>query len=253
MRGSPGSTLRRARRAVRGAMRRLRRRRRGQSGRAAHRLAGRLGAGVGPDVARGAARAKRKPVIVSIGDMAASGGYYVASAGSEIIAQDQSLVGSIGVVGGKIVVEEPGRAARRERRAPARRGKHAGWDSPCKRVVARPAQAVRERRCTRPTSASSRASPRGAASRARADRADGAGPADDRAARARGRAWSTAQAASTRRSHARASAAKLGPDDADRGLAARAGASSGAVRAHERAGRDPGEARLVEQRARRRT
>ena len=49
--------------------------------------------------------AKRKPVIVSLGDMAASGGYYVASAGSTIVAAPGSIVGSIGVVGGKMVVE----------------------------------------------------------------------------------------------------------------------------------------------------
>ncbi|MDB4974317.1 MAG: Protease [Myxococcaceae bacterium] len=48
--------------------------------------------------------AKRKPVIVSLGDMAASGGYYVASAGSTIVAAPGSIVGSIGVVGGKMVV-----------------------------------------------------------------------------------------------------------------------------------------------------
>jgi protease-4 len=49
--------------------------------------------------------AKRKPVIVSLGDMAASGGYYVASAGSTIVAAPGSIVGSIGVVGGKMVVQ----------------------------------------------------------------------------------------------------------------------------------------------------
>lgn len=49
--------------------------------------------------------AKRKPVIVSLGDMAASGGYYVASAGTKIVAAPGSIVGSIGVVGGKMVVE----------------------------------------------------------------------------------------------------------------------------------------------------
>jgi protease-4 len=48
--------------------------------------------------------AKRKPVIVSLGDMAASGGYYVASAGNAIVAAPGSIVGSIGVVGGKMVV-----------------------------------------------------------------------------------------------------------------------------------------------------
>jgi protease-4 len=48
--------------------------------------------------------ARRKPVIVSLGDMAASGGYYVASAGTVVIAAKGTIVGSIGVVGGKVVV-----------------------------------------------------------------------------------------------------------------------------------------------------
>ena len=42
-----------------------------------------------------------KPVVVSVGDMAASGGYYLACAGSRIFAEPSSIVGSIGVVGGK--------------------------------------------------------------------------------------------------------------------------------------------------------
>ena len=45
-----------------------------------------------------------KPIIVSIGSMAASGGYYIASAGSKIVAPASSIVGSIGVFGGKIVL-----------------------------------------------------------------------------------------------------------------------------------------------------
>ena len=49
--------------------------------------------------------ARRKPVIVSLGDMAASGGYYVASGGSVIVAGRGSIIGSIGVVGGKVVVD----------------------------------------------------------------------------------------------------------------------------------------------------
>ncbi len=43
----------------------------------------------------------RKPVVVHIDTMAASGGYYIAAAGTEIIAHPAALVGSIGVVGGK--------------------------------------------------------------------------------------------------------------------------------------------------------
>ena len=46
----------------------------------------------------------KKPVIVSVGEMAASGGYYLASTGSLIFADKTSIVGSIGVVGGKVAV-----------------------------------------------------------------------------------------------------------------------------------------------------
>jgi protease-4 len=45
-----------------------------------------------------------KPLVVSVGDMAASGGYYLASAGTRIFADPTSIVGSIGVVGGKLSV-----------------------------------------------------------------------------------------------------------------------------------------------------
>lgn len=48
--------------------------------------------------------AKDKPVFVSVGSMAASGGYYIAVSGDRIYVQDASIVGSIGVVGGKIVL-----------------------------------------------------------------------------------------------------------------------------------------------------
>jgi len=44
----------------------------------------------------------KKPIVVSVGDMAASGGYYLASTGNEIFAEPGSIVGSIGVVGGKV-------------------------------------------------------------------------------------------------------------------------------------------------------
>ena len=40
----------------------------------------------------------KKPVYVSIGDVAASGGYYIASAGDKIFADKESVTGSIGVV-----------------------------------------------------------------------------------------------------------------------------------------------------------
>ncbi len=50
--------------------------------------------------------AESKPLIVSIGGMAASGGYYLASAGDYIFADSSAIVGSIGVVGGKFVMKD---------------------------------------------------------------------------------------------------------------------------------------------------
>jgi protease-4 len=50
--------------------------------------------------------AKNKPVIISVGNMAASGGYYLASSGEHIFADPAAIVGSIGVVGGKFVTRD---------------------------------------------------------------------------------------------------------------------------------------------------
>jgi protease IV len=75
---------------------------------------------------------KRKPVIVSIGDMAASGGYYIACAGSEIFASPSSIVGSIGVVGGKIVVDKLAEQLG-VHGATLTRGRNANWLSPTSR------------------------------------------------------------------------------------------------------------------------
>ena len=45
--------------------------------------------------------AKQKPVVVSFGSVAASGGYYLAMGGQEVFASDTSVTGSIGVFIGK--------------------------------------------------------------------------------------------------------------------------------------------------------
>ena len=45
-----------------------------------------------------------KSIIVSMGDVAASGGYYVAAPADKIVAEPATLTGSIGVLGGKIVL-----------------------------------------------------------------------------------------------------------------------------------------------------
>ncbi|MCB9731539.1 MAG: signal peptide peptidase SppA [Deltaproteobacteria bacterium] len=50
--------------------------------------------------------AETRPVVASLGDVAASGGYYVASAAKRILASDATLTGSIGVFGGKMVIGE---------------------------------------------------------------------------------------------------------------------------------------------------
>lgn len=48
--------------------------------------------------------AEKKPVWISVGSMAASGGYYIAVSGSKIYVNPSSIVGSIGVVGGKLAL-----------------------------------------------------------------------------------------------------------------------------------------------------
>ena len=51
-----------------------------------------------------AAVAAHKPVVVSMGTYAASGGYWISSQASEIVAEPTTLTGSIGVFGGKLVI-----------------------------------------------------------------------------------------------------------------------------------------------------
>ena len=51
-----------------------------------------------------AAKAAGKPVVVSMGTYAASGGYWISSQASEIVAEPTTLTGSIGVFGGKFAL-----------------------------------------------------------------------------------------------------------------------------------------------------
>jgi protease-4 len=46
---------------------------------------------------------EKKPVVVSMSDEAASGGYYIAAKASKIVAEPATLTGSIGIFGGKFV------------------------------------------------------------------------------------------------------------------------------------------------------
>jgi protease-4 len=65
------------------------------------------GSGLASDIiwrAIEAAKAK-KPIVVSMSDVAASGGYYIACNANKIVAEPSTITGSIGVVGGKPVLK----------------------------------------------------------------------------------------------------------------------------------------------------
>jgi len=49
---------------------------------------------------------EKKPVIISLGDVAASGGYYLALAGEKVFAENGTITGSIGVIAGKAVLHD---------------------------------------------------------------------------------------------------------------------------------------------------
>ncbi|MBX6322121.1 MAG: signal peptide peptidase SppA [Rhodospirillaceae bacterium] len=51
------------------------------------------------------ARGQGKPVVVSMGNVAASGGYFVAAPAKTIVAEPGTITGSIGVFGGKFVLQ----------------------------------------------------------------------------------------------------------------------------------------------------
>lgn len=48
---------------------------------------------------------KKKPLVISMGDLAASGGYMISLSSSKILSLPQSITGSIGVYGGKFVLK----------------------------------------------------------------------------------------------------------------------------------------------------
>jgi protease-4 len=90
---------------------------------------------------------EKKPLVFSVGGMAASGGYYMASTATKIVADSTSLIGSIGVVGGKLAIgkaleefgvhaetiaasPDPGRANRASYLSP-----FAPWDGPTREKV----------------------------------------------------------------------------------------------------------------------
>lgn len=50
------------------------------------------------------AQQRGKRIVVSMGDVAASGGYYVSAYADEIVASPSTITGSIGVLGGKLII-----------------------------------------------------------------------------------------------------------------------------------------------------
>lgn len=50
------------------------------------------------------ARERGKRIVISMGEVAASGGYYVAAEADEIVASSSTITGSIGVLGGKLII-----------------------------------------------------------------------------------------------------------------------------------------------------
>src|SRR5678815_3355465 len=64
------------------------------------------GSGLASDIIWHAVEAanQKKPVVVSMSDVAASGGYYISAGASKIIAQPSTITGSIGVLAGKPVM-----------------------------------------------------------------------------------------------------------------------------------------------------
>lgn len=61
------------------------------------------GSALASDMIWRALKVCKKPVIASMGDVAASGGYYIAMAGKKIFAEPGTITGSIGVFGMKLV------------------------------------------------------------------------------------------------------------------------------------------------------
>ena len=54
----------------------------------------------------------KKPIVASMGDVAASGGYYISMGAKKIFATPSTITGSIGVVGGKVAMH---RSVRQDR------------------------------------------------------------------------------------------------------------------------------------------
>ena len=99
-----------------------------------------------------------RPLVASMSDLAASGGYYIAMPAQAIVAQPSTLTGSIGIFGGKFVTggvyEKLGREHRGDQHRQARRDELAG--APVQRR--RSCSKLRASSCRPSTTSSSRRS-----------------------------------------------------------------------------------------------
>lgn len=71
------------------------------------------------------------PVVASMGDVAASGGYWIASGARHVVADAATITGSIGIYGGKYVLEDLNEKIALEHE-PIQRGENAGINSTLK-------------------------------------------------------------------------------------------------------------------------
>jgi protease-4 len=69
-----------------------------------------------------------KPIVASMGDLAASGGYYISMGADKILAEPRTLTGSIGVVGGKLALGGLFNKVGIKTEVISR-GKNSGWES----------------------------------------------------------------------------------------------------------------------------
>ncbi len=75
--------------------------------------------------------AEKKPVIVSMSDLAASGGYYIAAKANKIVAEPGTITGSIGVISGRFATSGLEQDVLGITRDGISRGAHAGlWSDP---------------------------------------------------------------------------------------------------------------------------
>ena len=154
----------------------------------------------------------RKPLIASMSDVAASGGYYIAMPAHAIVAEPSTLTGSIGVVLTKFVIDgtlkKLGHEHGRRDAGTLRRSLFAGAP-----VLARRARARGGERCRRPTTRSSRRRRRDATRRRKRSTPSGRAACGPGVRRSRS-AWSTSWAASIAPSRS-PSSAPGSPQDSD--------------------------------------